>query len=271
MAVKRLAKLWKRKIEVKTNGLSITNKMLHIEFEVPFDDDHLPNSAIIKIYNLVHDTREKIKEGERLTLNAGYEGDVGQILSGKITAVWSDKVGQDRATRIRVVDEQGTKSKKKVEKSYKKAVKSSTIIRDVANAIGMKIKVLELPNDKLHKKGYSCNGKGVDTIKSLAEDCGASFYPILGQWYIRDIRKGDNINFELSPSTGLLGVPERFTKKYQKKSTRGFKIEALLQHRVKTAAILKLHSKTVTGTFRVIGGKHIATKDDFQTHLEVVS
>lgn len=264
-------KYFKRVMQVKTNGLTITNEMLHIEFEIPFDDDHVPNRALIKIYNLAHDTREKIKEGKELVLNAGYEGDVGEILKGKITNVWSEKVGTDRATRIRVVDRQGTSNKKKVKKSYKKSVKSSTIIRDVAAAIGLKIKVLDLPNDKVHKKGYSCNGKGVDTIKSVAEDCGASFYPVLGQWYVRNIKKGDNINFTLAPETGLIGTPERFTKKYQKKTTRGFNVTALLQHRVRTAAILKLNCETVKGTFRVIGGKHIATEDDFQTIIEVVS
>lgn len=265
-----MSKYWKRVIKVQTNGLNITNEVLHIEFEVPFDDDHIPDRCTIQIFNLVHSTREKIKEGQKLVLQAGYEGDVGVIFEGVIKATWSDKAGTDRATHIRVVNSNGTTIKKTVKKSYKKAVKSSTIIRDLAGAIGLKLKVLDLPKDKLHKKGYSCSGKGIDTIKSIADDCGASFYPINGQWYIRDIKKGDNINFELSPDTGLLGVPEKFVKKYQKKQTKGYKVNALLQHKVKTAAILKLHSKTASGTFRVIGGKHVANKSDFQTQFEVV-
>lgn len=265
-----MTKYWKRVIKVQTNGLTITNDILHIEFEVPFDDDHVPDRATIKIYNLVHSTREKIKEGKKLVLQAGYEGDTGVIFEGIIRATWSDKVGTDRATHIRVVNSNGTTAKKTVKKSYKKAVKSSTIIRDVAAAIGLKLKVVDLPNDKVHKKGYSCSGKGVDTIKSIADDCGASFYPIHGNWYVRDIKKGDNIHFELSPDSGLVGIPEKNVKKYQKKQTTCYNITALLQHRVKTAAILKLKSKTVSGTFRVIGGKHIANASDFQTTLEVV-
>lgn len=266
-----MSKYFKRIIQVHTNGLTINNSKLHIEFNVSFDDDHVPNRSIINIFNLSHDTKERIKEGQRLVLNAGYEGDVGVILDGRISAVWSDKAGTDRATHIRVVDEEGTLSKKTVKKSYKKNVASSTIIKDIANAINLKLKVVDLPNDKVHKKGYSTSGKGVEAIKRIADDCGASFYPIRGEWYIRDIKKGDNINFTLSPDTGLLGIPEPFSKKYQNKTTKGFRVEALLQHKVKTASILKLNSRTVTGTFRVIGGKHIATENDFQTHLEVVS
>lgn len=266
-----LSKYFKRIIQVRTDGVTIDNSKLHIEFEVPFDDDHIPNRATIDIYNLSHDTRTRIKEGKRLVLNAGYEGDVGVILDGRISAVWSDKVGTDRATHIRVVDEEGTNSKKTVKKSYKKGVKTSTVIKDIADAINLKLKVVDLPNDKVQKKGYSTSGKGVEAIKRLANDCGASFYPIKGEWYVRDIKKGDVINFTLSPETGLLGIPERFTKTYQNKTTKGYRVRALLQHQVKTAAILKLKSKTVTGTFRVIGGKHVATENDFQTHLEVVS
>ena len=266
-----MSKYFKRVIQISTGGILITNDVLHIEFEVPFDDDHTPNQAWIEVYNLSLATIAKIKRGNRLIMNAGYQGDVGEILNGKITRVWSDKAGPDRATLIEVTDFQGTTNEKKVDISFKKNVKSSTIITAVAAKIGLKLKVLKLPNDKVHKKGYNANGMGVEVIRSIAEDCGASFYPILGQWYVRDIRQGDNTKFELSSGTGLIGSPERFSKSYQNTHVSGYQVRALLQHRVKTAAILTLNTKTARGKYRVISGKHIANAQDFQTHVEVIS
>lgn len=268
-----MSKHWKRVIEVRTNGLKITNAILHIEFEVPFDDDHLPNTSVIRIYNLVHDTRAKIKEGKRLTLTAGYEGDTGIILDGEVTKVRHEKVGTDRATIIRVVDHSGYEgtNKKRYKKTYKKGVKAETIVRDLLSQAGIKVKVLDLPNNKTFKKGHSVSGKILDSVVPIIEDCGASFYYTRGNLYIRDIKKGDNINFTLGAETGLIGSPEVFTKKYQKKMTKGFAVESLLQHRISTAAIITIKTKSLHGKYRVIGGKHQATKDDFKTTIEVVS
>lgn len=266
-----MSKYFKRVIKVRTNNTTWTNDKLHIEFEVPFDDDHEPNKSEIKIYNLTHDSRVKFKRGNRLVLNAGYYGDIGVILDGEITNVRSEKTGTDRATIIKVLDTHGVTSKKTVKKTYKQKTRSSTIIRDLANAIGLKIKVLDLPNDKIQKKGYNVSGSALDTIERLADDCNASFYFSKGYLYIRDIRKGDNTNFILTPSTGLIGSPEIFERKYQNKTVKGYNVKALLQHNVSTAAILSLNCETVKGKFRVISGKHVATRNDFQTQFDCIS
>lgn len=264
-----MSKYWNRVIKVRTNGMMWGND-LHIEFDVPFDDDHTPNTSTVKIYNLSHDSREKIKRDNRLTVEAGYQGDTGIILSGVITSVRTEKVGTDRATIIKVLDSHGTKNKGKYKKTFKAKTKSSTVIRSIADAIGLKIKVLDLPNDKMQKKGYSVSGRGLDNIEALASDCGASFYFSRGFLYIRNIKRGDNIKFTLTHNTGLVGTPEGFTKTYQKKQTKGYTFTALLQHRVSTASILKVSCPSLKGTFRVIAGRHVANENDFYTELEGV-
>lgn len=266
-----MSKYFKRVIKVRTNNTTWTNDKLHIEFEVPFDDDHEPNKSEIKIYNLTHDSRAKFKRGNRLVLNAGYSGDYGVILDGEITNVRTEKTGTDRATIIRVIDSHGVDSKKTLKRSYKKGVRTSTIIHDLANSIKLKLKVLDLPKDKVQKKGYSASGSVLDSIERLADDCNASFYFSKGHLYIRDIRKGDNTNFILTPSTGLIGSPELFERNYQNKTVKGYNVKALLQHNISTAAILSLNCETTKGKFRVISGKHVATRNDFQTQFDCIS
>ncbi|WP_150283797.1 hypothetical protein [Rummeliibacillus sp. TYF-LIM-RU47] len=266
-----MSEYFKRVIKVRTHNTTWTNDKLHIEFEVPFDDDHEPNRSTIRIYNLSHDSRAKFKRGNRLVLNAGYEGDVGVVLDGEITRVRSEKVGPDRTTIIKVLDTHGVTSKKTIKKTYKQKTNTSTIIRDLAHAIGLKLKVLDLPKDKVQKKGYNVTGNVLDTIERLADDCGASFYFSKGYLYIRDIRKGDNTKFTLTSSTGLIGSPDIFEKSYHGKTVKGFRVDALLQHKVSTASILTLKCQTVVGKFRVISGKHVANKSDFQTQFDCIS
>lgn len=261
-----------RMIRILTSDIELTNDILHIEFDVPFDDDTTANVSEIKIYNLSDDTYERIAKGAQLTLLAGYKGDVGIILQGEIVHRRKERTGADRATILRVIDGEGTTNKKEVEKSYKENTRSSAIINDIVKTIGLKVKEIKLPDDKLQKKGYNANGIGTDIIRRLAEDCGASFYMVRGHVYIRDIRLGDNVRFTLSSDTGLIGTPELFTRTYQNTdNVDGYKVKALLQHQVTTAAILTLLSHNVSGQFRVIGGRHIATRYDFQTHFEVIA
>lgn len=265
-----MSKLFKRIIKVRTPTIEITNDPLHIEFEVPFDDDSTANVSTIRIYNINENTRARIGNGQILTLEAGYEGDVSVILKGEITHKYVDKVGTDRATILKVIDSHGVTNPKPVKKSYKKAVKSSTVIKDLAAAIGLNIKVLKLPNDKVHKKGYSVSNNALDNIRRLGEDCGASFYFSLGNLYIRDIREGDNTRVILTPENGLIGTPELTGRTYQKKYADCWRVTSLLNNKIATAAILSLDCPTVRGQFRVISGEHIATKHDFFTKFEVI-
>jgi hypothetical protein len=250
--------------------LKIESETLTFEFEVPFDDDTDPNESTIKIYNLKDDTINRIKKNQRVTINAGYKGDVGVILSGYVSKKVTDKSGLDRVTTINVLDSAAPDSKKTIKRSYKKDIRASQIIRDLAALLGLKIAVLALPNDRRYKKGYVINGEVLAELKNIAKDCGAVVYINKSQTYIRSIKAGDDTRFILKSETGLIGSPSPFEEEQDGKTISGYSLDSLLQHRLTTASIVRLESKTVKGTFRVRGGTHKWTGNDFKTTMEVI-
>lgn len=80
-----------------------TNSDLHIEFEVPFDDDPKPNISKINIFNLSRNSIAQIKKNSNITLTAGYKTDgTGVILQGKCTRCMTYKNGTETITEITI-------------------------------------------------------------------------------------------------------------------------------------------------------------------------
>lgn len=265
-----MSKLFNRVVEVVSGSVKMNNTDLDIEFEIPFDDDLEPNLSEIRVYNLSQTTINQLKQGQKLTNNAGYKEDKGLVLAGEISSVSSKREGTDRLTTIKVLDSVPYNSEKTLQRSYKKNIKADAVIKDLAKVLGLKIAVLKLPNNKIFKKGYSIDGEIIKAIQNIANDCGASAYISRQQTYIRPITEGDNHNFVLNADTGLIGSPEYFEEERNGKLIKGYKIKSLLQYRMNTASIIQLQSREVKATLRVRKGRHINKGSSYYTEVEAI-
>ncbi|NYV68126.1 hypothetical protein HYI36_22880 [Bacillus sp. Gen3] len=265
-----MSKQFGRIVEFLCNGRTISSNDFRIEFRVEFDDDPKPNTSEIVIYNLSESTINSLKKNNRVTLNAGYQNDKGVILSGYISKVLTRRDGTDHPTTIYVTDSQPLDTDKTANKSYKKGVKASYILRDLAKVLGVKLAALELPNDKTFSRGYYVNGSILDVIRAIARDCGSDYYFNHGNLYIRPRKVGDITQFVLNSDTGLIGSPEPFEEETDdKKGRKGYKVKSLLQYRMNTASIIQLDSMYVKGRYRVKKGVHSWQGNNFYTEVEV--
>ncbi len=256
-----------RVVEVSIGGKTFRSKDLYIEFDVPFDDDASPNESVVRIYNLSQDTIARIKRNDILTINAGYEGDVGLLLSGRVSYVSTRKDGPDKVTSIYVLDGPDLTGVKIEEKAYAPGVTGRTILNDLIPLLKVPIGAFRLPKNKVYTDGYTVSGSIIDHCEEVAKDCGAAFYINRGKLYIRALSDGDDARFVLRNDTGLVGSPERFE---ERDGVKGYHIECLLQHRITTASIIDLESKFVRGRFRVRRGRHVCNMDTFLTTAEVI-
>lgn len=77
-------------------GKTLDLSLLHIKFSVKRSSVNTPNTADIKIYNVAPDTAAKIQqEYTRVTLQAGYQSNIGVIFRGSIKQVI---IGRESAT-----------------------------------------------------------------------------------------------------------------------------------------------------------------------------
>lgn len=257
--------------ELIVGSVKVSSRELHIDFDIPFDDDPDPNESSVTVYNLSQNTINQIKRNDPLTLTAGYEGDEGVILAGRVSKVETRFDGPDKATTIYSIDGGSMDDKKTLKRSYKARIRASQVIRELVPLLGLPVAVLKLPSDKTYAKGLSVNGSIVNKLQELCKDCGASFYVSRGKVYIRSIKDGDDSRFTLSPETGLIGSPEPFEEERDGKIIRGYNVTCLLQHRISTGSIIELSSKAVKGRFRVRRGTHTASGTDFLSDLEVLA
>ncbi|OES45224.1 phage protein [Domibacillus iocasae] len=259
-----------RYCKVAIDTLSLDSDMLTHEFEVPFDNDTEPNESTISIYNLKKDTINRIKQTKKLVLSAGYKGDIGTILNGHVSTVITDASGADRATKITVLDSTPLDNAKTVSKTFKANIKADQIIKDLAALLKLNLHVLNLPNNKTYKTGFTAEGEIMNIIRDVARSSGASFYINKQKIVIRPIHVGDPVQFILKPETGLIGSPEYFEDELNGQRFKGYKIRCQLQPRITTASIIRVESKVFKGRLYVRNGVHRWSNSDFITEMDAI-
>lgn len=257
---------FKRKTEVLVAGMRFATPDLTIQFNIEFSDGEELNDAEIKIYNLSKETLNKIKKNQPIILNAGYEGDVGSVFIGGIYDVSTEKNGMDRITTVLAVEASEQWRKLPVTKTYKAGIKASQILRDLVSMTGLSPGALFIPKDVTYTRGKSISGRLSNVVSEIAKDVGAKATVTKGKIFIRDPRQGDRVEFLFSADRGLIGTPERF----EDEEVTGFKMTALLNHRVQTDSIINVVSSTARGQYRVRKGTHISNGNSFYTEMEVV-
>ena len=251
----------------------ISSDELDMEFSIPFDDDLIANEAEITIYNLSRDTINKLKKGTKLSVEAGYQKDTGVIFSGFVDKVTTKYEGADKATVIKCFDDVTKKTVESI--TYKANTKASQILKALLDKTGIPIAVFKVRRDWTYKDEQTVEGDLMENIKTFADVCGISVFVSKGKIYARTLKEGDNINFIINESTGLLGSPEYFEEEVvaedYKETVTGYKIRSLLQHRMTTAAIINLSSREVNGKYRVRSGTHTFNESEAITEVEVIS
>lgn len=275
-----------RQAEIILGNKSFLSDKFDVEFIVEFDDTPDLNHAEVIIYNLSNTTVNGIKSNMPVIINAGYEGDVGSVFIGAIYDMKTNRNGVDRVTVVRAVDASGQRGKLRLNRSYKKGIWASQIIVDLCGLAGISIGDLSLPKDVQYRNGKNVSGLILSVLKNIALDCEAKYHISKGLAFFTSKNKGQDIRFVFNSNTGLIGSPEPFVEEVEvkkdakgkkgakskkvMKEVRGYKVEALLNHRVQADSIIELESRDVSGKYRVRKGSHVFSDSGMFTEMEVV-
>ena len=251
--------------------VTVKSSELDLEFEVAFDDDMEANEAEIIIYNLSKSTISKFKKGDKISIEAGYKGDTGVVFSGYVTKVKSNHEDADKATTIKCIDD--IKEHTITEITFSAGTKASAILKRLLNMTGTPIAVFKMRRDHTYENEQKVDGDLTENIKKYSEVCGVSTYVSKGKIYSRYIKEGDNLYFDLSEETGLIGSPEEFeeekTAEDYKEVIHGYECESLFQHRFAAGGIVNLKSLEANGEYRICSGKHIFNESEAISRIKV--
>ena len=261
-------KFWIREVDLKAGGKEFKGSDFTIDFRVPFSTSKDPDISEVQIYNLSKDSISSIQSKAYVILNAGYKGNIGNILSGKIENIFTEWQGVDKITTLKISDGGLEWRNAKIQKTYQAGSTSKYIMSDLASMLGLEIAEINPKKDITYQLGKTVSGSIEQALKRLAQDTDSKMYIDKGRIYIRDGKKGTETGFLLNSDHGLTGSPEKIEEESEKgKKIVKYKVQSLLNHKISTDSIIQIQSKTVNGNYRVESGIHTG---DFITEMVVV-
>lgn len=274
---------WIRAATLVIGGNKYNLDGLDFSFEIPFEDSDEPPVATVKVTNLSANTRANIQKNAPVILNAGYEGDVGCILVGKVVGLKHKQTGTDWTSTLTVQPCADEILGRLVNKTYAENSRASAIVQDLLNIFGVEVAKCELSFDKCYPRGRVCRGNLKQVLTEIVvNECKSRFIVrATGQVYITKEDDGINTGVTLTPATGLLrsdqervAIPLETDLNSQKtgedREADTVSRSCLLNYRVATAEVVTVQSGDLNGRFIVVEGKHTGSHTgDWKTSMEL--
>lgn len=245
-----MSRLFKRGKQLIIGGKTFPD--LDMDFDVKFGDEDEPDVSMVTVYNLSPDSVAHIKPGQRLTLNAGYDGNLGNILSGHISDIQQGKDSVDHSYKVMVTPENLTTLTKTVNKTYSPGVTAMQIVTELLRESGIESGNITLENNITYENGKIISGSLAKALQDIAKETNSFYFNRNGIIFIVANRYELDTGFLLRPDTGLIGSPEVIDIDGQV----GYKITCLLNPLFVLGSVFRLESKMVSGLFRVQNGSH---------------
>ena len=261
-------KFWLRETVVSGCGREFRYPDYEIQFRADFAKGGDPSVAIIEIYNLSRETEQIFKVGEKLTLRAGYQGDIGIVMAGEIRHFRAFNEGSDRVCEIEIHDTSKEYQGKEISESYVPGTTGSQILERVISRSGLERGKIQLVRDAVYPEGRSVDGKIRTVIEKIAKDCGAEVMIADGLIHVLPPGGWHDEAVLLTPETGLIGSPERIEDDDESSSVL-WEAESLLNYRIRAGTLVQVESQYVNGLFVVESGSHVSDGNDFKTVVQL--
>jgi len=249
-------RLYNKKIVViigQNDSTAIKIIDLLIKFNIDKQLSGKPSEGTVEIFNLNRDNENQIKQkGERIRLLAGYDGRLDLIYDGDIRRIDVERVGNDRAVRVRIGGNYIRLTSAIFNESYSGAVDVKTIVSDAIPSFGLEVSGLDvIPDSRMND--FSFTGRTSDLLDKLLK-------PLEIQWFEDDgfikfskigVVESERV-YLLKYDSGLIsaGLVEPALEGSEK--FNGIKFKAFLNGRIKLNNKIKIQSELVNGIFKVI-------------------
>jgi CYTH domain-containing protein len=274
---------WIREATLQIGANKYSLDSLNFSFEIPFEDSEELTTATITATNLSENTRNNIRKGHAVIVNAGYENDIGCILVGKVAGLSHKKDSTDWTTKITATVATNEWLDAQVYKTYKQGIRAKDMVSDLLNIFGLEVGNTELLDNKEYPRGRVCRGKIKDVLQDIVvSDCKSRMLiRPTGQIVINKPGTGVNNGYLLSQETGLLKSTDEyevipietdlntqvpFEEKEEELKTRA----SLLNYHIGPADIVMVKSLSLNGRFMVVRGRHTGSRSgDWKTEMEL--
>lgn len=233
----------------RIGSVEIEYDKYNFEWSYESTDDNSPNYLDIKIPNLSEELKQSIKKGSSCVFSFGYNDSISDLIYGTVDSIQKTLSTVDNFISLKII-ETSSAAFSDTSKSYSKGVKSSDIIKDIANEKKLLIKKLVLVKDISHKAGYVAYGKAINIIKKLVEACGSSLLVEGSDLTIYNPK--DKIKTEIEVinyNTGLLSEPSEHSEKGK---PYDYSIDCIAFNSLRKNSVIKIESDTLKAYAKII-------------------
>lgn len=261
--------------ENKTNTAKLLDvSELRVDFNIQNNEESNPNKSTIKIFNLSESNRDLItndKYAVTVSVFAGYVENNSEFLiaKGDIDDILVKKMGAGTTTVLMIEDGKTEIDNAYFNKSYAKGVSKKKIIKDAVKSLKLDslltdaridqiLSILD-GSDEKNTQGSTFSQKTKDFLNTYLPKIGISWSVQNGKVLLlghEDVVSDDM--YLLTPSTGLIGQPQKTIIKEKKKkgdkkesNLIGYDIQSLILPDVKIGYLLSIESFNFTGVVKI--------------------
>lgn len=220
-------------------GTGVEIEGLKIKATIDRTKSSKPDKAKIEIFNLGDDLARFVEDTSQrnvIQLFAGYDGTAPRVFAGEIRRgrARSRMEGEDMITRIEAKDGGGAYRSARLTKSWRRGVRASEVIAELARAFNTPISIPPGLDDFEITEGLTASGAARDTLDTLAESLGF-------EWAFEDgkivtTRAGGDTGQTaplLTFDTGLISL---------ERTDKGVSVKALLNRQIRPRRLVAIQS-----------------------------
>lgn len=264
-----MAKLWKQVRLITIGEIVFDYEQLDIDFEVKCTDDNKSDIATIKLYNLSETTKQKLKENQDVSIDAGYRELHGVIFNGIVESITTSRDENDFITTIEATPNNRVYTNTIINRQFKAGIKASEVIKQIEKMCNFTMDIKELGKDTVYPNGKVFSGRLSNVIPILARDTGTISRFTNTSIEFKLPNKVYSSVIHLGGEQGLIRVDKKMDKaeikKDEKKASKNtkskkksnnktsgkgkqkFDIECLLIPLIKIGQLLEIESTTFKG------------------------
>lgn len=245
-----MSDLFKRQKQLIINDVAMPG--LEIDFNITFNADDAQPVNDVTITNLTPDTIRNIANDQTVILNAGYNGNMGNVLAGKISDIQTGTGAVDRTLKLMVTPDASVILTQNVSKSYAPGTLASFAVKDILNGVDLEVGTIKLNSDIAYTDGKAFSGTVDSVLQEIVKETGSFMFVRCNIIYIVDAVYEIDTGILLTKETGLIGSPEIVDENGMAR----YKITSLLNPMLTLGSVFRLESKYLAGLFRVEHGTH---------------
>lgn len=162
--------LFKQVRQVTIDKLLFDFEELDIEFNIKCTSDNKSDVATIDIYNLTDETKNKLKKGQFVSINAGYRELQGTIFNGVVDSVRSYRSENDIVTTITATPNNFLYANTIVNTQFKAGITARQILDTLNKQTAFNIDIKGLGKNITYPNGKVFSNRLPNVISVLAKD-----------------------------------------------------------------------------------------------------